>query len=582
MSLGANDNITRGLAAQLIYNAIFTSGKNGVKYSDTLGFSEQTVIILRQDALSPDGNNRGLITIGGAGFYPYRTALGVEEGAKGSLLIDGDGFALSFAPGKQTKREIKAAQVGPMSVTAPDGSKIDNIPSSAVVYINGEESVWSKCWIDIPTGTVLRFYFTGAGAVDYILLVKPADDEFGVVKIVSSEPDAGRNPLPALGIAADAHVFKNGAAATWSNLRLNDVLIYNDFANTVNATDFRITGVYENAIPHREAPDEVITLGGRNFKLLPEARSKLAARKIGETLTFLFTADMRVADVRSGGSHVYQPGIVKSGTSVELYNGMILSGKDQLPNNFGTGTAVLACMPEADKLSLQAVPTRGSADLDIKNMMVGSAVITPYAVFIDLSGTGGRAVQVDVSSLPDTISAGSVLSVNYESGGRANLVILRNVTGDAWLYGCTTIERGRTNEYEVSDGKGGFETIIEYLPNLAHIQTYTDQLTFEDPRSLARNSGDNVYGLAIGTNGNVIGSAACARVNNIRRSEFSGNTALTVSGALLPIPDGLRVYVKATGDFISVGEARLYSNNFSVFLDKPVADGGKIRFIVAL
>jgi len=581
VNLGANDNIPRGAAARMAYNAIFTSGKDGSKYSDALGFKEQNVIVLRLDGTSPDGKNKGLVTIGGDGFYPYRAPLSIEEGARGSLLVDGDGYALSFTPDQQTKREVRVSQIGPMSVTGPDGSKVDNIPSSAVVYTGADSSAWGQCWIDIPVGAVLRFFFTGAGAIDYIFLSRPGDSINGVVKIIATEPDAGRNPLPGLGIDANAQVFKNGVAASWSNLRLNDVLIYDDTANIVSATDFRITGVYENALPSREAPDQVVTLGGRNFSVLPDARAKLAARKIGDTLTFLFTADDRVADVRSGGAQSFQPGIVAGDSSVELYNGMTISGAGPLPAGFGAGTPVMACMPEAGKLNLQPIQLKSGIELDISNMTVGASVITPYAVFIDQSGRNGSAVFVDRMSLPDTVAAGKVLSINYESGGRANLILLNNVTGDAWLYGLTAIERGRSEEMQVPDGQGGWETIVSYLPNLAYIDNQNGRQTFEDPGSLARNSGDNAYGLAIGTNGNVIASAACTRVNNIRRTDFSGNT-LMVSGIQTTIPGDLQVYIKATGEYVAINEARLYSNNFTVFLDKPAADGGKVRFIMAL
>ena len=80
----------------------------------------------------------------------------------------------------------------------------------------------------------------------------------------------------------------------------------------------------------------------------------------------------------------------------------------------------------------------------------------------------------------------------------------------------------------------------------------------------------------------MIAGKACTRVNNVRRSDFSGSSALTVSGILRPIPDGLMVYIQATKEYVSIADARLYSNDFIVFLDKPAADGGKPRFIIAL
>jgi len=468
-----------------------------------------------------------------------------------------------------------------MSVTGSDGNKIDNIPSNAVVYINGEKNTWDKCWIDIPSGLALRVFFSAAGAIDYIFLYQPSDA--GDVKIIYTEPAAGKNPLPSLDIGANARVIKNGVAASWADLRLFDVLIYNAEANTVNATDFRITGIYENALPHREAPDEVITLGGKNFKLLPNIRSKLAQRKPGEALTFLFTPDGRVADIRSERLPTYQPGVTIGDSSVMLYNGMIISGDDQLPGNYGDGAPVLACMWESGKLSLQSIVVKGSVELDIKDMKAGTSNIVPYAVFFDLSGTGGRAVSVERSALPDTVKAADVISVSFDPGGCADLILLRNVTGDSWMYGFTISEKGRFSSTDITDEDGNVvDTVTSYVPDRVIIENQYGTQTFNDYRNLGRTSGSNIYGVALGTNGSVIASKACVRVNNIRRSDFSGNTSVTVSGVFLPLPDDLMVYVQATKKFISIADARIYSNNFTVFLDKPAAEGGKPRFIVAL
>ena len=144
INLGNDDIISRGLSALMFYNAIFTENKDGVKYSDMLGFTEIKVIVLQRNGFSPDGLSRGLVTIGGSGFYPYRSELALDEGSSGTLLVDKDGFALSWTPDKQTMKEVTVREIGPMSVTGADGVKVDNIPSTTNVYINGELKTWDK------------------------------------------------------------------------------------------------------------------------------------------------------------------------------------------------------------------------------------------------------------------------------------------------------------------------------------------------------------------------------------------------------------------------------------------------------
>ena len=571
----ADDSITRAQAAQMFSNAIFATGRDGNKYCEMLGFTEEKVIILHKEGTGPDGSSKGLVTIGGLGFYRYRSAIDVEAGARGTLLVDGDGYILNWAPDLQSKKEVIVKETGPMSVTGTDGSKINNIPATAEVYINGELDFWSSCWIDIPPGLALRFFFGASGAIDYIFLYQPTDE--GVVRIITSEPAKGTNPLPSLGMDVGARVIKNGVMSTWADLRLLDVLVYDAAAGVVNATDFRITGVYENALPSREAPDYVITLGGKIFELLPNVRPKLAERKLGDSMTFFFTSDGRVADIRTDERAVYQPGITTGDGAVVLYNGMIISGEMPQNGNYGGGSPVNACMRESGKLSLTSIAAKDSVDLNIKEMKAGAADIAPYAVFFDVCATGGRAERVDISSLPDIINAGSVIAVSSDNSGRANLIVLKNVTGDAWFYGFTTIELGMS-EFLDEDGY----PIYDNMSNKAIVHNQYGARDFSDPRSYAKNSGSSIYGLAVSTNGSVLVSRSCTRVNNIKRSDFSGNTALTVSGELRPIPDGLMVYVQATKAYITIAEARLYSNNFTVYLDKPASEGGKPRFIIAL
>ena len=581
ISLKDSEMINRGLAARMFYNAIFINSKDGKKFSEILGFAEQKVIILQADATGQDGVTKGFSTIGGSGFYPYRSALDAAELTQGTLLIDKDGYALDWTPDKQTRIEVTVKETGPMSITGQNGNKIDNIPADATVYINGEMVEWSKCWIDITPGQALSIFFNATGTIDYMFLYKPSDD--GVVKIIAAEPEKGRNPLPSLGIEAGTRVFKNGVATTWAYLRANDVLTYSAASRTVNATDFRITGIYENAIPSREAPDEVTTLGGKSYKVLPAARSKLADATIGDALTFLFTVDGRVADVQPATKPTYQPGILAADGSVVLYNGTVLSGENPWKNGPKEGSPAMACITERGKLNLQAIPPKDADELDIGSMKAGEADIAPYAVFMDLCGVEGRATLVDISSMPSTVDAKSVQTISFDSSGRANLIVMRNVTGDSWMYGFATLIQGEIDSIPIYDDDGNMVGSLPYqLPNDIVITNQNGRYVFSDSRNYCANVNDsNIFALAVSTYGMPLACKPCVRVNNVKRYDFTGNNAVTVSGVPCPIKEGTMVYVEATKRYISIAEARAYSNNFSIYLDKPAPEGGRPRFIIA-
>jgi len=120
------------------------------------------------------------------------------------------------------------------------------------------------------------------------------------------------------------------------------------------------------------------------------------------------------------------------------------------------------------------------------------------------------------------------------------------------------------------------------LPDLVTVSGQYGTHRFEDFGNHSAGVFGTTCGVAGRPNGSLIAVKECVRVTGVRRSDFYGNTALTVFGVLRPLPDGLKVYAQATRQYITVAEARVYSNDFTVYLDKPAAEGGKPRFIVAL
>ncbi|MDR3207571.1 MAG: S-layer homology domain-containing protein [Oscillospiraceae bacterium] len=570
-----NAVITRASGALLFYNALFTKNKAGATIAEALGLAALEVLVLQSAGLAPDGVTRGLVTLTGGelAFYPTSAPVPAEAGARGTLTVDGAGRALSFVPQTQTRRDIVVAEAGPLSVTGMDGARVDNIPAKTqLIAPDGRTALWEASWLDMTVSQSLRFVFTASGGIDYIFW-NPASGA-GETVVLTFEPAAGQNPLPLLGMAAAAKVYKNGVAATWADLRRWDVLVCNRTAGVVTATDFRIIGIYEDAKPNREAPAQVITLGGQTFPVLDGARVKLAARKIGEAMTFLFTPDGQVADIQDATAlPAMQPGILTAEDTVTLYNGLTITGANQWADTLREGSLVLAAQRNPGRLSLQRLPTRGAAALDLGTGQIGSAAVAPYALFYDVSGPEGRAVTVRRTTLPDSLPAARVLTVRADAGGRADIIVLNNATGDALYYGVTRFVRNRIDE---SDGA----TIP--LDDLATLTDQNGDHAFLDVDEITGGLfGGEVYGLAGTVSGDLASIQPCVKVTGLKRADFLGNTALTVSGRALPLPDGLKVLVEATGAYVTVAEARVYANSFTAYLDKPAAEGGKPRIIIA-
>ncbi len=578
LSLKQGDLVSRGIGVRLFYNALFAKNKEGKQLIIEMGATEVKTIVLQTGVDSADGTAKGLVTTDTAGFYPYRSKPDAAEGSRGTLLIDKEGYVLTWTPDVQTKKDFTVKEVNALTVTGTGGERVSNIPTATVVYQDGEPSTWKDAWIDIQPGHRLRCFFTKAGVLDYILWSDAKVD--GTVTVLDFEPQKGQNPLPSLGLASDAKVYKNGVLSAWADLRQWDVCIVNASENTVAASDFRIIGIFESASPNREAPDTVTTLGGQTFPVLPDAREALSQYKYGDAVTFLFTQDKRVADVKPARElEALQPGLVTGDDSVTLSNGVTVTGTNQWAA-LQDGSLVLAAQRTAGRLSLRAVPAQSGVALNLQTMKAGSADIAPYAVFYDRCADGGRAAQVALKRLPANIPAAQVLHVRYDTAGRADFIVLKDVTGDGWLYGDVSLKENKTQIAGEDTPTTNDDVYIVESSSLT-VSTQAGSYEFAVPQGLSLAAG-GFCAVADRNDGVLIATRSCVSVTGLHRADFTGNTGLKVSGRLLAIPEDMKVFVKATGKYITVAEARVYTNDFTVYLDKAAADGGQLRRIVAL
>ncbi len=584
LSLKQNDAVSRAYGVRLFYNALFVKGKEGDLLITKLGVTEAKVIVIDVEGKSPDGLTSGLVTVGGDGFYPYKNKPAVESGSRGTLRLDKEGYVLTWTPETQTKKSFLVKTSDAQSITGTSGEKIDRIPATAIVYLNGEAQTWKDIWVDIKPGQQVRCYYGKTGAIDYLLLEDVRMT--GRVEVLSAAPKAGENPLLRLGASNTALVYKNGVLASWTDLRQWDVLVIDPAANTVSASNFRIVGIFESADPFREAPDQVTTLGGHKYPVLPDARAKLGTYRYGQALTFLFTQDLRVADVQpSTQLNATQPGLLTAVDTVTLWNGVTIKGTNA-NESLKEGTLVMVSQPIANRLMMTPISDGGSTQLDLGTMKAGAKNndIASYAVFYDRCGPGGRAVQVKKETLPTTLSSMQVLTVRHDTNGCADVIVLNNVTGNAWLYGNIAWSSPVTKPGEDKPDPGSDPVVIDSTPTDGSLKVTTQNGTAElvCPASVTPPAPSGLFAVAVGTNGKVIAIKRLTSVTGLHRVDFSGDTRLTVSGHELVLPEDMKVFVNDIAGFMTVGEARRYTNDFTVFLDRPVAEGGQIRYIVGL
>lgn len=568
------EEIDRGLGARLFCNVLFAQDKEGHPFGERLGLSERKdAVVLKADVPAPDGSAAlGLLLLGAdldtSVFVPARAATGLAAGAKGTLLTDGDGHFLRFTPAEQRVTALTAQRITALAVTGEDGVTVSGIGSGALVYDGETLTTWGETWVDLPVGARLRFFFTAGGAVEYIFWDGASSQT--EARVLTFEPPDGQNPLPALGLPADAAVYKNGVAASWADLRRWDVLTYGTGA-AVTASSFRITALYEGGAPNLESPETVTTLGGQTFPVLPEASVKLGTYALNAPVTFLFTQDRRVADVQPVSAlNARQPGVVTDEGVVTLWNGVAVKGRDT-NEAVGPGEIVELNMTIPGTLSMAPLPqTGGAVPIQRTAGTAGTAPLAAHVLFFDRCAPRGIAAAVPAGRLPGSIPASKVLYVRRDAAGRADLVVLDDVTGDGFAYGFLAYTEGH-NASGLDDA---------YVPSVVEVSGPGGTRRFTAPVGFPHPSDGTPVGVAARAGGDATEIRPLTRVTGVRRADFSGGRLL-VSGVSLPLPDDMKVYVQSTKAYVTVQEARVLSNDFEAYLDAPAAAGGQVRLLTA-
>jgi len=325
----ANAAITRAQAARLFAEMLLCSTKNGGAYLGRFGNVSEGVIILSNDAVAADGSSGAVYTTAGT----YKTDVPVADSTVGKrgTLAAADGKLVVFIPTDAGSRTISVSQVESGWFKTSDGSRY-TVASDTVVYTESGASVWNEVWLDMPAGSNITVYFDAKGSIEAIFYATSAAD--GNVAVAMNEVKG--NPFTSLLDApADCAIYKNGAPATAADIRRYDVAEYDKAAKQLRINDTRLTGTYENAYPGLAAPEQIKFLG-RLWDVLPSAWDSLGQFELGDTMTLLFTSDMRVAGAvtsREAGSTAV--GIVTScsggSVSVELLSslreGIVLTGR---------------------------------------------------------------------------------------------------------------------------------------------------------------------------------------------------------------------------------------------------------------
>ena len=611
--LSGDDVIDRGQAAILFYNLYFTKPKDSDKtYLVTQGGSEEEGgIVLDTDATADDGTTGSVETTKGT----YKTDRSFDpslEGQEGKAFLDQDGKLLAFQPKEGTSRKsVNVLSASTTYLTVSGGDKLDVEPDT-VVYQDGKATTWDKVYLNVASSTAVTFHYGANGKLAYLFF--PSESADGpAVMVARSTPNGTVNPFSGMAGGGTYTMFKNGVAASASDIRQYDVATYDSGTRIIQVSDLKLTGIYENASPSPSDPTSVKVMG-HDFPVLSTARNDLSSFKVGDKITLLLTSDGRVAGAVSatavkgeavGIATVSGEGSETTATVKLLQGGLEVSGKvssgaaDNYNNQLVTVTSSSTGRLSLNKVSGSVV--KGS--LDVTARKLGDRDVAENVAVYDRV-EDGAVVAVDYDDLSAAVIARDKISfAAYDYAGRVKYLVLNDATGDAYTYGYLSYTSAETKEiidYQKNpDGTYAEDPEGNWIPIGSHTETTgTASLCVRQgnkegkettsPKGSFNGTVRNgaAGGVAYGADGKVVASVYLQSLTGVSRTAFDPEEmTVTVAGVAYPVSDTVQCYNKTTKTWFAPGKdgmeaARAYSDNLTLYYDRAPSEGGKIRMIV--
>lgn len=604
LNLTANDTITRGQAALMMENLLFTNSKEGKEYLTTLGctITDET-ILFDVAATAPDGSSG--IKVAQDKVYKTDHAPFSDDlvGRRAKLVLDKDEKVVDIqasTSGTQKVITIQSLDYDAMKISGGSSISIEE-PKDTVVWKDGKETTYEEFYLSgMAAGTQALLQYSAAGELEYIFLRSSAKSD-STTRVVKNKPNYSDDLAYT--------VYKNGILAKGSDIRQYDVTTFDEASNVMYVSDARITGIYENVYPNRETP-ATITVMGHEFPVLSSATTDLSSFKIGDTITLLLSYNGQVAGaVEPSVAKSTAVGTVKSvdkdsgATVVTSINMVDASGKplelSGITSYTGSraddmvGQLVTVSSASKGRLSLSKLTGKGSdAPLNVDEKRMNTVKLSDN---VKLYEQVGRSTLTEIK-LEDitraTVPAEQITYVHKDYAGNADIVVFNDVTGDRYEYGFfkVTTEGGQTDTEGNTTQRMDYVSIINALtPN------GSSNLLMNNGESLRNNKAGGIVTGPARTDGKVtLGGFVELQSMDVKSSAFDvDNMTVTTNSMIIPISDRVMCYNETTKEWFSVGEgkndedyvkalnlARAFSENVTIYYDKTPDQGGKVRLVV--
>ena len=392
----------------------------------------------------------------------------------------------------------------------------------------------------------------------------------------------------------DYRIVKNGLDASASDLRVGDVATYVPATNTVSVCDTRLTAYYENCYPSPDEPETVELLGGTTFSVLPTAADMLSNFRPGQLVTFLLTADGRIAGavesdsgslrdnavfIRGGASDSDGDGeATVSGNARLLCGGGEIPVKCAIPDS--AGAAARVSWDSDNSPRFHSLTSAVSGTLDLSARKLGSARLADNVRIYDEEGD---AVTLNA----DILYASKIAASRVNWAGRVDLIVLDSHPGARVLYGLAQIQLNHnTTQNPVHDADGRDPEDEDWVPTYEHSTQSELSLSIDSGGTLSgpyNITYDNVRtGDMVSATFNKKGTGLASvkklkKVENVSFSSWAGKSAVSVGGRTYTIPEGLLCYNRDNGRWMSLDDAKVYAKRAALYVEDGIVRVLEVR-----
>ena len=424
-------------------------------------------------------------------------------------------------------------------------------------------------------GTTVRLYINSEGEVETVSMPTATSGSASVA--TDSGSSALSRLIKELGLSGSYTIYKNGEEADAGDLEKYDVATYDAANAAILVSDRRITGVIEAVYPSMDAP-QTVTVSGVEYSVLEGAQGDFSKLSLGRTVTLLLTTDAAVAAAETASSYKSDMiGVLKENSdgtyTVSLPGGLSVSGElsGGIEDRY-IGTLVSLRSSGTGKISVTPVSDSDVyGRLDLTDNTLGSYDLAAGVAVYELAGRGYvTEISLDDIDWTTTVGASNVSYAHVNSAGDVDIILLEDVTGNAYTYGLASMTSG--------DSVFGSSTSLTVTNSAGS----TGALTGAD--GVRAGSFIGVAYTAAGAVADTVSLSGKA----VERSDFVGSEYVDVNGTLYRLADDLQVYNSTTGawytDSDSLGtaleQALAYSEDITVYYDRDADSGGLIRIVV--